>query len=275
MTATTDTTPTATKSSSRRALLAGALGGLGAWAASAIGRASPAHAADGDPIYIGANNYGTSETRLGNTAPNSVGFRADSGSGSGYGVIGTTDNGWGVYGSGNNGIGVLGTSSSGIGTYGQSDSGDQPAVRGRSVNNGTGVHGHSASSYTIVPPAKPKTGVYGYANQDKDSRGVWGFSGRGVGVMGQANRGGYAFLGRGRVKFEKVSGVATIAAGNTAVSLSPNVNVTHGSFVLLTPKANIGSRGLWFTTNPSADSITIHLSSSRSSATKIAWLLLG
>ena len=93
--------------------------------------------------------------------------------------------------------------------------------------------------------------------------------------MGQANRAGQALLTRGRVKHEKVSGVATIAAGSTSVTLSPNVNVTHGSFVLLTPKANIGSRGLWFTTNPSADSITIHLSSSRSSATKIAWLLLG
>ena len=125
------------------------------------------------------------------------------------------------------------------------------------------------------PAAKPKTGVYGYANQDKDSRGVWGFSGSGVGVFGQANRAGQAFLGRGRVKFEKVSGVATIAAGSTSVTLSPNVNVTHGSFVLLTPKANLGGRDLWFTTNPSADSITIHISSTRPSNTKIAWLLLG
>jgi hypothetical protein len=47
------------------------------------------------------------------------------------------------------------------------------------------------------------------------------------------------------------------------------------SFVLLTPMANIGSRALWFTTSTSADSITIRLSSSRSSSTKIAWLLLG
>jgi hypothetical protein len=57
------------KSSSRRALLAGALGGLGAWAASAIGRAAPAEAAVGDPIRMGRTNYadGTS-TALQTTA---------------------------------------------------------------------------------------------------------------------------------------------------------------------------------------------------------------
>jgi len=77
------------------------------------------------------------------------------------------------------------------------------------------------------------------------------------------------------VKFEKVSGVATIPAGSTGVTVSPNVNVTSGSFVLLTPKANIGSRGLWFTTNASADTFRIHMSSTRSANTKVAWLLLG
>ena len=41
MTASTDTKPTTTKSSSRRALLAGALGGLGAVAAGAIGQGQP------------------------------------------------------------------------------------------------------------------------------------------------------------------------------------------------------------------------------------------
>ena len=41
---------------SRRALLAGAIGGLGVWAASAIGRAAPAEAAAGDPIRMGRLN---------------------------------------------------------------------------------------------------------------------------------------------------------------------------------------------------------------------------
>ena len=44
---TAESTHTAPRS--RRALLAGAIGGLGVWAASAIGRAAPAEAAAGDP----------------------------------------------------------------------------------------------------------------------------------------------------------------------------------------------------------------------------------
>ena len=45
---------------SRRALLAGAIGGLGVWAASAIGRAAPAEAAAGDPIRMGRLNKASS-----------------------------------------------------------------------------------------------------------------------------------------------------------------------------------------------------------------------
>ncbi len=60
---TAESTQTAPRS--RRALLAGALGGLGVWAASAIGRAAPAEAAAGDPIRMGRiNRAGTSTTEL-------------------------------------------------------------------------------------------------------------------------------------------------------------------------------------------------------------------
>ena len=45
MTASTDTKPATTKSSSRRALLAGALGGIGAVAAGAMAKVSPVRAA--------------------------------------------------------------------------------------------------------------------------------------------------------------------------------------------------------------------------------------
>ena len=51
---------TQTPPRSRRALLAGALGGLGVWAASAIGRAAPAEAAAGDPIRMGRLNLASS-----------------------------------------------------------------------------------------------------------------------------------------------------------------------------------------------------------------------
>ena len=71
------------------------------------------------------------------------------------------------------------------------------------------------------------------------------------------------------------SGVATVPAGATSKVVSPGVDVSAASFVLLTPGADIGTRRLWFTKNISLDTITIHFSSSRTSATKISWLLLG
>ena len=279
MTASTDTTPAATKSSSRRALLAGALGGIGAVAAGAMAKVSPVRGANGDPFIVGTDNSATSRTRLINSTPSSA-FSVES-TGGGIAVTGSSNSSVGIRGASGPHYGVHGTSSSSFGVYGQSNSNvavagisyasDKPAVLGYATSNSTGLLGSSGTSVA----AKPKTGVYGYANQDASSKGVFGFSGRGVGVYAQANKAGYALQTNGRIKASKVSGVASIVAGNTTVTVSPNVKVTSGSFVLLTPKANIGSRGLWYSTNASADSITIHHSSSRSGATKIAWLLMG
>jgi hypothetical protein len=140
------------------------------------------------------------------------------------------------------------------------------------------------SGYLGLPAARPKTGVYGHASQDGESRGVIGESTAGQGVRGEATSGvglygtaasGFALRTSGRLKADKVSGVATIAAGTTSKTVSPGVNVTSGSFVLLTPKANLGGRDLWFTTNATANTITIRISKSRPSGTKVAWLLMG
>jgi hypothetical protein len=50
---------------SRRALLAGAVGGIGAWAAATMGRRAPTAGAEGDPIRIGQTNYaGATQTEL-------------------------------------------------------------------------------------------------------------------------------------------------------------------------------------------------------------------
>jgi hypothetical protein len=135
------------------------------------------------------------------------------------------------------------------------------------------------------PGPKPKAGVYGESKTDAASRGVWGASATGAGVRGDAtsgiavegqasSAGGYAFRGSGRVRFDKVCGVASLAAGTTSKVITPGTDVTADSFVLLTPGADIGSRRLWFTKNTSANTITIRLSSSRTSSTAISWLLL-
>jgi hypothetical protein len=279
------------KSPSRRALLAGALGGVGVLAASAIGRVSPARA-EGETIVVGGEyDTATSLTRIRNQANSANVFQAES-AGSGIavhgsssmfiGVRGSSSSHIGVAGSSGSSIGVHGSSSSHIGVQAQSNSTDKPAAASQSNGNSTGLLGHSGTG--LLPAAKAKTGVYGEATQDNASRGVWGHSTAGQGVRGQATSGvglfgtassGFALRANGRIKADKVSGVATIPAGSTGVAISPGVNVTSGSFVLLTPKANIGSRALWFTTNTTNNTITIRMSSSRSSGTKVAWLLLG
>jgi hypothetical protein len=114
----TTTTPLESNSRSRRALLAGALGGIGAWAASAIGQASRVQAGvDGD-VVLGTSNTATSRTSIHNFANNAAVFLAESAADLGYG----------------GGIGVMGTSSSGTGVWGNS-----PA--------GHGLHGQSSSGY--------------------------------------------------------------------------------------------------------------------------------
>jgi hypothetical protein len=93
-----------------------------------------------------------------------------------------------------------------------------------------------------------------------------------VGVA--TNIAGYAFLGSGRVRFNKVSGLAVLAAGTTSKTITPVTDVTTDSFVLLTPMADIGTRRLWFTKDTTANTITIHLSSTSASSISISWLLL-
>lgn len=74
---------------------------------------------------------------------------------------------------------------------------------------------------------------------------------------------------------EKISGTASLPPGAVSVTISPEVEVTPTSFVLLTPKVDLQGRDLWFTTAPGPNTMTIRISSPRSTSTKVAWLLLG
>jgi hypothetical protein len=203
----TASTQSESKSPSRRALLAGALGGLGAVAATAIGRASPVRAADGDPVLLGTANAATNPTSITRSTAGDVvrAFSDTSDCLNGYGTAGR-----GVYGSSDTNAGVFGISSSG-----------------------------------------PSVEAY-----------------KGPGSTG------FALRITGRALFS-TSGVATINAGSTSKTITPGLNVTSDSFVLLTPKANIGTRALWFTIDAGANTFTIRMSSSRSAGTQVAWLLLG
>lgn len=85
---------------------------------------------------------------------------------------------------------------------------------------------------------------------------------------------GYAIVGKGRVRLERISGVAVIPAGRSSVRITPGVNLNTASFVLLTPRSNLKGRDLWYRTDPPNERFTIYLSSPRSVATRISWLLL-
>jgi hypothetical protein len=192
------------KSPSRRALLAGALGGIGAWAASAIGRTSPTQAANGDPVLLGQGNAATAVTTVTNSTAGTNAFAAQATGGgvalygassSGYGAYATSGSSYGIYAISNTGVGVRGYSSAGVGLHALNNAGTLPALIGQSQANSTGVLGVSGLS---APTAKPKTGVYGYANQDNTASAVYGLSPLGVGIRGHSAS-GYAGYFEGRV----------------------------------------------------------------------------
>lgn len=203
-------TPSATSIQStprtRRALLAGALGGLGAFAATVVARTTPVRAANGDPVLAGQTTTATAATSI-----------SRSGGGDAFQGLGT----------------------------------DNDAVNGYSTS-GRGVYGNSSTN-----------------------AGVFGTSGTGPALEGWGGGGGgVALRAEGRLRLS-TSGVARISAGSKSKTITPGVDINPSSFVLLTAKANIGARTLWFTTDGPNERFTIHMSSARNVSTKVAWLLVG
>ena len=202
--------PYKSPSPSRRALLAGALGGLGAVVATAIGRPAATRATDGGNALLGLSNTSTTETSFENTDAGEVSLGGHH-IGSGIGVSGSSDSGMGVYAASDSGYGVRGGSHLSHGVYGVTV-GSLAATVGHSVNNGLGVVG--CSGVASVPAPKAKTGVYGYAGQDNASQGVWGHSPAGNGVVGSTTT-GYAGYFSGKVystQFYELSEIGTPAA---------------------------------------------------------------
>ena len=139
---------------SRRALLAGALGGIGAWVAAAAARVDPAAAAAGDPIRMGRLNRAEGTSTELRTKTSKPAFRAVQLGG---------------------GAAVRGEAGSGRGVMG---------VAGR---DGTGVFGHSVNHFGVVGMTDNKgAGVYGEAGISNPSgRGVWGLSEVGSAIFGE------------------------------------------------------------------------------------------
>lgn len=144
---------------SRRAILAGALGGLGAWAASVLGRGNPVEATEGDIVHAGEELTATSVTSL------------------------TTSTSTALAGISNSQSGLVGMSNSYIAIQAQSQ--DFWGLWGRSGSN-IGVLG---SSSAFTQPGPTNTGVMGVANVGSSSRGVWGKSGPGHAIHGESDTG--------------------------------------------------------------------------------------
>jgi hypothetical protein len=281
----------ATAPRTRRAVLAGALGGLAAVAANALGRPMPTLAADGQTMLVGGEYSSSSVTSVTNATGNGI-----------YG--GSLGTGIAVTGQSNQGIGVHGFSTSSIGALGETSSSVEAAVAGRSFGGGTGVLGSADNA--PVPAAKPKTGVYGQATQDSTSRGVWGYSPAGLGVYGESSSGravqgvassgigvraasssgtgcyatsttGYALRTDGKVRLDKSSGVATIASGASSVAVTPGIDLTATSAVVATLNGSAGGSTVVkrVAINATTNAFTIYLTANSTAAVKVAWLVLG
>lgn len=268
---------------SRRALLAGLGGALAAVAAQAASRPLPA-LAEGEVMHVGGNYLtATTATQLKNSANNRDVFIANS-TNFGTGVWGKSFRGKGVLGQSTHNAGVVGkTASATLGLHGPPAGVEGYANVTEPGHFGTAVRGENL-----------KTGAYGGLGDG--GMGVSGYSGSdsGIGVYGMGNPAvygesnpktgtalyaegyqGYGLEVQGRAKFPKVSGVAIIAANAASITVNPGVPVGGNAFVLVTPQANIGQRTLWCTTSPAADTFTIHISTPRTSQTRIGYLMLG
>jgi hypothetical protein len=207
-------------------MLAGVLGGIGAWAASSIGRAGPVGAANGDPVLAGQGNTATAETSI----TNSAGGDAFTGFASGSGT------------------GVTGASSSGIGLHGTNTStASQPAVLGATFG-ATGVEGRSGIGGPTTPAL---TGVLGWAGHDATAVGVHGESVDGLGVLGLATGSGTSAIGLfARSNSTNAPAIGARSAGNSTGLIAKSGG---GSFPAAKARTGIygyaaqssGSKGVW------------------------------
>jgi hypothetical protein len=145
---------------SRRAVLAAALGGLGAVIASRFASPDAIRAANGDAVTVGNAFTGTAPTSLTSTA--ATGAAVEGHSGTGTGVWATSD-----------------------------DNTPSTFVSG----NRTGLVGIGGAA-TGIAASTDETGVYGFSDVSANAAGIWGDTFDGTGVIGTGFWGVY---GNGQV----------------------------------------------------------------------------
>ena len=232
----------------RRQVLTGAAGVLGALAATSIVRATPASANTGDSLTLGKDNSASTQTSILNNSQTTIPFtQLYVGSGWGTGIYGQSGNMEGVHGKGissgvigeggNTGVtgtgtkvGVMGTTAGAEGVYGQhgsggngpstssgvhgvTDSATDSGVLGENLSGGTGVSG-SSSGIGVQGSSSGSIGVSGTSAGNQ--AGVQGISlsGNGVhGVSNDLNGVGIGVLG----EQQGAAGTGVVGVGTTGV----------------------------------------------------------
>lgn len=219
--------PTSTRSRSRRALLAGALGAVGTWTAMAIGRPQRALGAAGDYLVIGGpNSAGPAQTSLSTYALGaSFTLQTTNDSTGATGIFGWASSAGpnrtrGVYGRSSSpaGYGVEGTNtaSHGAGAAVHAAGGENHgldatagnlesyAMRGVHTASGVAIRGQGQTGVEGIADVAGGTGVRGRADA----------SGGATGVLGQGGNEGV----RGETDLNGGSGVLGIASGISGLS---------------------------------------------------------
>jgi hypothetical protein len=279
-----------------QAVASGAGNGIGVHGHSAEGFGVLGASSSGIGVVGGStSSYGVRGTSVSNNGVQGQ-------STSGQGVVGTSDTGFGVSGTSPNSTGVVGSSGTGVGVHAYSNATTQPAGRGWSGGNSTGLLGYSGDS---LPAARARTGVYGEASQDATSVGVYGRSGGGRGVQGNSTSGrgvhgesvtgdgvkGYASKGTGlfgqtsgpkigvalhtvgKVKLDNSAGIATIAAGTRTVTVTPGIDLTTTTAVVATLQGDPGGTTSVqrVAIDTATDTFTIWLTANSTGIVKVAW----
>jgi len=230
-------------SKTRRSVLAGALGGLGALVASALSKPLPVDAVANGDVQLGhgvsdTDNNSTLETRVNVTNPAATAFSAE--------VLGTGTGLRGIAGPG--GTGILGSATfAGTGVAGQGDAG--PGVAGTSTTgNGVEVTG------SIGVLGTGSTGVKGVGS----GQGVAGRTVDGYGVLAEATGSGY-----GRGLFASAAGISpALEAAGTGVGAGvqgENFDATPSTFSSPSNKTGvIGTAGAITSISTNTDEIGVY-----------------
>jgi len=194
---------------SRRALLAGAVGGLAAFAAGAIGRAVPASAADPNDLVLGVyNDTLAGPTHLRNSGSNGSAF---------IGVA--TSTGDGVAGQAVSGSGINGVSHSGNGVRGEAIDGGATSIMGLKESPGIAVFGDvlsEDSGYAAVYGRHRGHGPAVYGENMLDGNGASGVAhGTGSGIYAQSDQGrGGLFVGKkAQIRLQPSTGASHPTSG--------------------------------------------------------------